>query len=355
MMKETSTITTVNELDVSFEKTLKRFDDHSKGCLDPAETDILQQKMNNRRQTLNSAADSLIWERNRKDKYSTDLTKSVIDEKAILLDFPDYKLIGYLFRPQKDKRAPMILFVHGGGFVAGKISFYRNQCRLLAEASQQKVLFVEYRLAPENVFPAQIEDIVNATNYVLANADVFHVSKSKVVLVGDSAGGNMINSVVLKLTKEKIALVVELYSVTDIDIIGNHTYAWDYSMYPVIDQQKKMVIDRLNRFKSGTNQLISYYLGGRSEFTKYPQVSINYAADEQLRLFPGTLLIEAEYDYYRVAMDIFAARLSMNNVDLSVIEYCGVDHGFIDQLGRLPQAEDALITIGHAISELSPD
>ncbi|MFT8311227.1 MAG: alpha/beta hydrolase fold domain-containing protein [Sporolactobacillus sp.] len=352
MFIEKTISTTVQELNHSFTKKLKLVPGKSDTMvLDDTEKSILSTKVSSRKRPM-SEAESLLYERNRTDKMNRQIDNAV-EEQALILDFSSYKLISYLFRPQKQlPHSPMILYVHGGGFTAGKIDYYRNQCKRLAEYAQHNVLFIEYRLAPENCFPSPIDDLVHTIDYVLNASEVFQVSDKQVILVGDSAGGSIINGTVLRQPKEKIAMVVELYSVTDIDIIGNQTYDWNFSMFPVADDQKQLVYDRLERFKNLPAQLVSYYLGNQNKAVKDPLVSINYATDAQLQRFPKTLLIEAEFDFFRVGMDIFAARLAQNHVDLSVIEYCGCDHGFLDHLDTLPQAQDVLKVIGTAIRSL---
>ncbi|MFX3618998.1 MAG: alpha/beta hydrolase fold domain-containing protein [Sporolactobacillus sp.] len=351
MFKEQRIPISINALDQEFQKKIKLVPgENQTGVLDPLEMEIMKNKVVNRKR-MESPADALIRERNSCDRVvSNDMTEHFIDEKALILDFSSYKLIGYLFSSEEViQNAQMILFVHGGGFTSGKIEYYRNQCRLLAERSHHKVLFIEYRLAPENPYPAQVNDIVRSVEYVLDCSETFQVSGEKVILVGDSAGGGIINGVVLKMTQEKISMIVELYSVTDIDIIGNGKYRWDYGMYPIIKEQQELVYTRLDRFRNGTEQLMNYYLGNNREILMNADISINYATNEQLRLFPRTLLIEAEYDFYRVGMDIFASRLLNNNINLSVIEYCGCDHGFIDHLGQSEQAYNAIDEISQTI------
>jgi len=81
----------------------------------------------------------------------------------------------------------VILYLHGGGFIAGTCEFYRDLVARIAKASGTKVLIVEYRLAPEYPYPAANEDCIEAYQWLLANG----YSASDIVLGGDSVGGSL--------------------------------------------------------------------------------------------------------------------------------------------------------------------
>ncbi len=79
-----------------------------------------------------------------------------------------------------------VVFYHGGGFVLGSIESYDGICRMIANASGCRVVAVEYRLAPENKFPAGVEDACDAFGWVCSN-----IPSEKYAVMGDSAGGNL--------------------------------------------------------------------------------------------------------------------------------------------------------------------
>ena len=80
---------------------------------------------------------------------------------------------------------------------------------------------------------------------------------------------------------------------------------------------------------------------------KNPEVSIVYASDEQLKALPPIAIAYSEYDYLRVSNEYFAERLSRLGHDVKTIRYNGCDHGFLDCLGLVPQAEE----LCHVIAE----
>ena len=86
-----------------------------------------------------------------------------------------------------------VLYLHGGGFRVGSIAAYKGFCSQLARLAQRRVLLIDYRLAPENTFPAALDDCVSAYRYLLDRG----TPSSQVALAGDSAGGGLVLSVAL--------------------------------------------------------------------------------------------------------------------------------------------------------------
>ncbi len=88
-----------------------------------------------------------------------------------------------------------VLFLHGGGFVAGSINSHRDLCSRIAKASSARALIINYRLAPEHPYPAGLEDALTAYKWLLNKK----LSSSQVSLVGDSAGGGLTLALLLKI------------------------------------------------------------------------------------------------------------------------------------------------------------
>ena len=84
-----------------------------------------------------------------------------------------------------------IVYVHGGGWVAGDLDTHDSVCRALAGSSRCVVFAVDYRQPPEHPFPAAIIDVFTALTWVYAHADDLGVDRAKLAVAGDSAGGNI--------------------------------------------------------------------------------------------------------------------------------------------------------------------
>src|SRR6185437_15597014 len=96
-----------------------------------------------------------------------------------------------LYRGGQGAALPALVFFHGGGWVVGDIETHDVMCRHLAAASGGVVISVGYRLAPENKFPAALDDCVAATEWTAANVASLGIDGTRLAVGGDSAGGNL--------------------------------------------------------------------------------------------------------------------------------------------------------------------
>ena len=95
----------------------------------------------------------------------------------------------HVYLPERAVRPPIVVYLHGGSFVAGGVEAHGATCRALAEASRCAVALVAYRLAPEHRAPAALDDAVAAVAQVRHQADALGIDGSRIALFGDSAGG----------------------------------------------------------------------------------------------------------------------------------------------------------------------
>jgi len=100
--------------------------------------------------------------------------------------------------PSEIENESIILYLHGGGYCIGSISTHRSMVSFLAKAAKSKALMIDYRLAPENPFPAAVEDAVSAYRWLLAQG----ILPEQLVISGDSAGGGLTVATLVNL-KEK--------------------------------------------------------------------------------------------------------------------------------------------------------
>lgn len=104
--------------------------------------------------------------------------------------------------PGLEGRSALLVYFHGGGFVLGDLDSHDGHCRRLAKEACLQVLAVEYRLAPENPFPAAHDDALAATQWAFDHADDLNADRSRIAVGGDSAGGNLAASVACSLADE---------------------------------------------------------------------------------------------------------------------------------------------------------
>ncbi len=326
--------------------------------LDPRLREIIAMK----RKMFSSRAKAgwtLSGERYRPDKVTYDLTTADITVDERLIPVGDHLIDIYIYRPVDAKPGrPVLVYLHGGGFTAGDMRLYANQMKLIAEKSGAVVVFPEYRLAPECPFPGPIEDCWGAVQWVHAHAEEIGAHPEKVVLAGDSAGGSLSAACVLQDSAGIVKKLIGIYPGWDTrnyhDIPASE-YTWSYEAYDVCEEDREGAYSRIDRIKSGMEKSESssnhLYLQGRTT-TSDPLVSLACAGDEQLRKFPETLVITAQYDYLTVGADHVAKRLHDLGVPVRLVRYLGTDHGFLDMLGTIVQSEELCWTLADELAGL---
>jgi acetyl esterase len=105
---------------------------------------------------------------------------------------------------------PLLVFFHGGGMVYGDLDTHDAVCRFLAEQAGVRVLAVDYRLAPEHVFPAGVDDAWAAFEWVASNAGDYDALPDRLAVGGDSAGGYLAAATALRAAQEQVPLAFQL-------------------------------------------------------------------------------------------------------------------------------------------------
>ena len=236
----------------------------------------------------------------------------------------------------------IILFLHGGGFTVGSVAHKRAQCRYLALTSGAVVISAEYRLAPEAMYPAGKEDAVAALQYCVS------LPHTRLALGGDSAGACLAANAILE-SGVKTDFAFFWYGAFDLNLAEKMEPTFDYESFTVTADDRDLVYNRLNRFRKLAVEMQKMYLPANLS-PKDPAVSPMYSG--QLSLFPPSLIIEAEYDYYRFCNEAFAAKLDQAGVPTEILFYEGVDHGFLDRIGSVPQAKHSIDVIAERIRTL---
>lgn len=109
-----------------------------------------------------------------------------------------------LFRPKGETSLPAVIYGHGGGWVLGGFDTHSDMCAEMAEAARCGVILLDYRLAPEHPYPAQLEDSLKVWRWVKEKGASHGLDASRIIAAGDSAGGQM--SVALALALRELGL-----------------------------------------------------------------------------------------------------------------------------------------------------
>lgn len=222
-----------------------------------------------------------------------------------------------IYTPKKKHRNIVLLFFHGGGWVKENVDSYNNVCKSLAKHTGCKVLSVEYALAPENPFPSGLEDCYAVTQKVLEETKFSDITSEDIVLIGDSAGGNLA-AVVSLLARDRGAFKVNnqilIYPATYNDHSQSspfksvHENGTDYLL------TSKRICDYMKLYISDDKDINSPYFA--------PLLA------ENLENMPKTLVISAEYDPLRDEGEEFGKRLKSAGNDVKVYRMKNALHGF---------------------------
>jgi len=143
------------------------------------------------------------------------------------IDGPGGPLRIRIYTPHGEGPFPLMVFFHGSGFVLCSLDTHDGMCRNLCAGAGCVVASVEYRLAPEDKFPAAIEDSLHATRWAAAHAAVLGANPARIVVAGDSAGANIAAVTALRVRDEggpELCGQLLLYPVTDYHTPGTPSY-----------------------------------------------------------------------------------------------------------------------------------
>lgn len=233
-----------------------------------------------------------------------------------------------LYEPETRLTSGLIVFFHGGGFVMGDLDSHDLVCRTLCSKAGTTLIAVDYRLAPENKFPAAVDDCMAATLWAQKSAASLGLDSGKVVVCGDSAGGNLAAVTALRIRNDcGVALrgQVLIYPVT-----GYYT-----PELPSYEQNSEGYILTKADMVNFWNQYLASPDDARNPYA-VPLNALDFAG-----LCPA-LIITAEFDPLRDEGESFAGKLREAGVPVQVTRYTGAIHGFfrMSHISRL--ARDAM-------------
>jgi len=222
---------------------------------------------------------------------------------------------------------PTLIYLHGGGFVAGSLDSHDGLCRLFTAEGGFKVIAIDYRLAPEHPYPAAVDDAWCATQWIEANGAQMGVDAGRIAVGGDSAGG-LLAAVVTQLAREKTKLKI----------------AYQLLMFP--NTQFGGDTSSLNEFAVGyflerraLEYFSSLYLPVQADRNS-PHVSPLRAKD--FAGLPPAYVMLSGFDPLHDEGLAYAEKLRAAGVKVTIADYADMVHCFIYLQTVLPQAHDAV-------------
>ena len=233
-----------------------------------------------------------------------------------------------IYTPHGQGPFPLMVFFHGSGFVLCSLDTHDGVCRNLCSAAGCVVVSVDYRLAPEHKFPAGPQDCYAATKWAAQHARELNADPERVVIAGDSAGGNMVAVTAMMIRDgggPALRGQLMIYPVTDYFTSGHASYTENADGYGLTAE--------------GMRWFWGHYLNHESE-AENPLASPLRAGN--LSGLPPAFIITAEYDVLRDEGARYGERLAEAGVPTKVSRYGGMNHGFFNMYGIVDKAKQAL-------------
>lgn len=240
----------------------------------------------------------------------------------IKINLDDRKVPVRIFNPFNDgKKHKVIIFIHGGGWIAGSVDTYTNICYDMAKRTNRVVISIEYRLAPENPFPAGFNDCYDVINFIYKNILSMDIEKKDIAIIGDSAGGNLSAAVCQRARDEKsfkVSKQILLYPALQTDYSENSKYK------SVVEKGSNYIITRVQLC-----DFINHYIINPNDLSN-PYI----APLESKHLFglPNTLIIVAENDPLRDEGIAYYKKLKAHFVKSKYYVFMGANHGFLTNI-----------------------
>ena len=240
-----------------------------------------------------------------------------------------WSIPGRIYTPNKlrqtDGLAPCLVFFHGGGWVIGNLETHDVVCRKLAHEGEMIVMSLDYRLAPEHRFPAAVEDAVTATKWAAANAKGLGIDASRLVVGGDSAGGNLAAVVSLHARENgpKLAGQLLVYPATDFS-----------RKHPSHSEPETSILL--------THTVVTWFMNNYLGDADINDWRASPARARTLADLPPAYVLTAGADPLRDEGDEYAARLKEAGVAVTYRHFPGQFHGFFTMGKLLNQANIAV-------------
>lgn len=254
---------------------------------------------------------------------AADLTAAEVQVETRQIAGPDGALPLRIYRPHAEAGG-IALYLHGGGFVLGDLDCYHAICSNLCARSGCVIVAVDYRLAPEAPFPAAVDDCYAALAWTAANAAGLGADPARLAVVGDSAGGNLA-AVLALLARDRegpaIALQALAYPVTAA-APGQFPSHGKFGTGYVLTSR---TMEYCNRHYFGPSGLAPDFRGA-------PLLAAEFAG------LPPALIQVAGYDALRDEGIAYAERLMAAGVPVSLVDYPGLSHGYLNMAGKIKTA-----------------
>lgn len=251
-----------------------------------------------------------------------------------------------VFRPREKRRDDLLVFFHGGGWVIGDNESYTPACVTMADMTGCTVASVDYRLAPEHPFPAGLDDCYRVVRLLLSDpmrADLD--DPSKIVLIGESAGGNLAAAVSLLLAEEGhrgVSRQILLYPVTH----------WDHDPETSPFESVRLHGEKYRLTNAEVQDYLELYAPDPEQ--RHDRLVSPLAASD-LSNQPRTLVVTAELDLLRDEGEAYGKALRRAGNDVVIRQVSNALHGFVSLPRFARPVRDAYEMINDFLDDTGQD
>lgn len=229
-------------------------------------------------------------------------------------------------------RTAAVVFIHGGGWVMGSVETHDQICAYIAENAEVTVLSVDYRLAPEHPYPAAYDDCADVVDAVLTNGARYGIDSDRVVLFGDSAGGQIAASLARIPQARRLAGVVLVYPVADLTMQGaSHQ---EVTGFPLVHDTMQWFVE--NYVPAGIDLTREELSPGLHPIPPW---------------HPAAFIATVQNDPLRSEGRAYAEALDRAGVLARSIHYPGHHHGLLTSAGAIPTGHELLDEITRFIRD----
>lgn len=231
-----------------------------------------------------------------------------------------------IYHPSLHRNLPVILYFHAGGYIRGDVQLSDGICRRLANRSSCIVISVNYRLAPEEVFPAALEDAYTALCWAYFYAHEYGGNKDCIAVAGDSSGANLA-AVLTLVTRNRKGPKIGFQALCN--PILDYTYS-----FPSHKEFEKGYFITEEALKFYESQYFPKDVDRKDSYVS-PLFTKNF------KDLPPACIITAEYDPVRDEGEAYAQKLKEHGVEVDFERFKGMTHGFIYLAGQVDAAKRA--------------